>query len=84
MASLLWACVEWYLCFALLHIYSPFMCIPTNALLQMNKHQNLWNLLVINHISKFGGLFSRFYINVDGKKCELRTANNLPHVDGYF
>ena len=46
----------------------------------MMNHQNLWNSLVINPISKFGVLFSRFYINVDGKKCELRTANTGHHV----
>jgi len=79
-ASLLWACAEWYLCFVLLHVFSPFMCIPTNALLQMNKHQNSWKSLVINPISKFGVLFSRFYINVGSKKCELRTTNKLPHT----
>ena len=28
-------------------------------------------------MSKFGVLFSRFYINVGSKKCELRTANSV-------
>ena len=58
-------------------MFSPFMCIPTNALVQMNKHQNSWNSLVINPISKFGVLFSRCYINVGGKKCELKTATKV-------
>jgi hypothetical protein len=54
-ASLHWAYVEWYLCFVLLHIFSPFMCISTNTLLQMVNHQNSWNLLVVSPNSKFGG-----------------------------
>jgi hypothetical protein len=36
---LFWACVEWYLCFVPLHIFSPFMCFSKNTLLQTNKHQ---------------------------------------------
>ena len=43
-----------------------FMCISTNALLQMVNHQNSWNSLVINHITRFGVYFSGFHVSVDG------------------
>jgi hypothetical protein len=65
-ASLHWACVEWYLCFVLLHIFSPFMCISTNALLQMVNHQNSWNLLVVSPNSKCGDQLCRFYVRIGG------------------
>ena len=65
-ASLFWACVEWFLSFVLLHIFSPFICISINTLLQMNKRWNSWNSLVINPNSKFGVYFSEFYASVGG------------------
>jgi uncharacterized membrane protein YGL010W len=50
--------------FILLHIFSPFMCVSINILLQMNKHQNSWNSLVINPNSKFGVCIDLFYVIV--------------------
>jgi hypothetical protein len=43
-----------------------FMCISTNTLLQMVKHQNSWNSLVIISITKFGVHLSGFYVSVGG------------------
>jgi hypothetical protein len=59
-AFLHWDCVEWYLCFVLLHIFSPFMCIYTNTLLQMVNHQNSWISLVVRPNSKFGDQLCRY------------------------
>jgi hypothetical protein len=55
-ASLLWAYVEWYLCFVFLHVFSSFMCISTNALLQISPNFKfgdhfadfMWELAVWN------------------------------------
>jgi hypothetical protein len=48
-----------------------------HVLLQINNHQNLWNVLVISPNSKF---WYRFHIKLAGEKCELRTANKYPHT----
>jgi hypothetical protein len=66
-ASLLWACAKCFFYFVLLHSFN-LLCLFTNALLQMNKHTNSWNSLVINPISKFDVYFSEFCASVGGWK----------------
>jgi hypothetical protein len=54
------------LCFVFLHIVIPLMCISTNALLQMNKHQNSWNSLVVNPITMSSVHLCGFFVSVGG------------------
>jgi hypothetical protein len=48
-------------------IFLALLCVfPRSALLQINKHQNSCNSLVINPITKFGVHLSGFYASVGG------------------
>jgi hypothetical protein len=63
--------------FSLLAELGMFLCL---FLQKRQLTKTCGNLLVQSPISRFGVAFDDFYTDVCGTKCELRTANKLPHT----
>ena len=57
-----WFCFT--LCLKMHFVY--FFYVSQYILLQMNNHQNLWNLLVINPNTKFSVYMGGFYVGIGG------------------